>query len=112
MTVENNLLIKSIELLASTSDGQRRYLKQIGTFPSADELALEFDDAYRPFISQAEADFQNLIMIGLSKIDSLLNLYSDMKDKTIWSEEALDNIYWTEVRDTAISVLKELNVQR
>ena len=111
MNDKSKLLIKVIKLLASNSNVQRDYLRKIGTFPSADELALEFDDAYRPFIGQIDSDFPSSILIGLNQINSLFDLYSDMKDKTIWSEASLDTNLWLEVRDIANSILKKIPAQ-
>jgi hypothetical protein len=107
--MQNKLLIKSIELLASNSDVQRRYLREIGTFPSAEELALEFDDAYKLFIGQVDSNFPYLVRQGLSKIDSLFDSNSDKEDKTFWLESSLDNNSWSEVRDIASLILKEIN---
>jgi hypothetical protein len=109
MLIENTLLFKAIEMLAANADDQRGYLRKIGTFPSTDELALEFDDAYRPFIGKLNHDdLLNPIVIDLKKIDSLLDLYSDMEDKTIWLENSLDNHLWAGVREIASLVLKDI----
>ena len=111
MNYISNLLIKSIELLASNSDTQRKYLRDLGTFPSTDELALEFDDAYKPFIGQQGYDPTEIIAINLSKIDSLLDSYSKMEDKTIWLETSLDSNLWTAVRELAASIHVDPNLQ-
>lgn len=42
----NELQVEAIKSLASNSDIQRKYLKDLGSFPITDELALEFDDAF------------------------------------------------------------------
>jgi hypothetical protein len=39
-------LRETLEMLASPSEAQLAYLKKLGTYPSLDELALEFDYEY------------------------------------------------------------------
>lgn len=43
----NELLIDALKLLAADAAEQRKYLKQNGLHPCADEFALLFDDAYQ-----------------------------------------------------------------
>ncbi len=95
-------------MLAANAADQRNYLKKIGTFPSTDELALEFDDAYRPFIGAKDPDLPSSIMIKLNSIIFLFDLYSDMEDETIWLESSLDSHLWAKLREIANSVLKEV----
>jgi hypothetical protein len=42
-----SMLLKSLENLAADAEAQERYLREIGTWPSLDELVLEFDDLAR-----------------------------------------------------------------
>jgi hypothetical protein len=106
MKAINQLLINSIKSLAFSSETQRDYLKQIGTFPSLDELALDFDDAYRPFVGELATHPSNPITLSLQKINLLLDSFSE--DKTIWTEESLDNKSWTELRAIAASILRDI----
>lgn len=104
----NEQLIKALSLLASDSTIQRQYLMDLGTFPIIDEIALEFDDAYKKFISQVDSILPNLLLKKLNKINSLLDSFSEMNDKSIWLEASLDNASWTEVREIATSILSEI----
>jgi hypothetical protein len=109
--VINNLLISSVEMLAATSDYQREYLKKLGSFPSLNELALEFDDVYPAFKAQTQSDapIPESILVKFDSIDSALNLLSDSDYQNVWDEKALDTQPWVEIRNIAISVLKEID---
>jgi hypothetical protein len=104
----NDMLRKSIGLLAAMPDIQRQYLRKSGSFPSTDELALEFDDAYQQFMGQPGFSRTNIITSKLIKINWLLDSFSETEDTFIWLEESLDHQSWGEIRDIARSILKEI----
>jgi hypothetical protein len=105
----NELLIKSIKLLAATPDEQRDYLKKSGSFPCTDEIALEFDDAYRYFAAQEEDSMLLSISNKLKRINAILEALSNSTNESDWNENSLNNSAWTEVRKIAISILEESN---
>ena len=105
----NELLIKSIKLLAATPDEQRDYLKKSGSFPCTDEFALEFDDAYRYFATQEEESVLHSASNKLKRINAILEALSNSTNESNWNENSLNNNAWTEVRKIAISILEESN---
>ena len=100
----NELQIKSIKLLASISDIQRKYLKDLGSYPITDELALEFDDAFHN-IGQWHSN--DPLLMEISKIDKLLDSL-DTNEET-WLESELDNESWSNIRNLAKSILSKIS---
>ncbi|MGW6936292.1 hypothetical protein ACWGE0_39965 [Lentzea sp. NPDC054927] len=88
-----------VRRLAMPADAQRAWLESIGTAPSADELALEFDDARQgPLTSSTEA------AVAVARIDRLLDAMSG--PSPVWHVDALaDAPQWAEVRALAQEVL-------
>lgn len=86
---------------------------QVGLFPDfaapADELALEFDEFYQPFIASDEA---GLLLPGqraaLDELDTLLTELSGPDGP--WTREALESAdAWVRIRALAARVLAVLN---
>lgn len=102
------LLINSIKLLASTPNEQREYLKKHGLFPSTDEIALEFDDAYQHVAGQTDQLLPTSISNKLKRINSILNVLSNPGDNNNWDEQSLDNSEWTAIREIANKILSEI----
>ena len=77
-------------------------MKQLGSYPSLDELALEFDDALRApqsgDRSQAWAD-------ALGQLNTKLNAMSGEQNAALWRVEALTTTEWAEVRALAQNAL-------
>ncbi|MDX8036215.1 hypothetical protein SK803_38975 [Lentzea sp. BCCO 10_0856] len=88
-----------VRRLAMPADVQRAWLESIGTAPSADELALEFDDARQgPLTISAEAE------VALARLDRLLDAMSG--PSPVWHVDALvDASQWAEVRALAQGAL-------
>lgn len=96
---------EAIERLAKPAKEQIAWLQEIDTYPSADELALEFDDWFRladqlvgaRIISQEAFD-------AMKPIDALLDEMSG--PKPLWSPAALrDAPEWETIRQQAREVL-------
>ena len=98
------LQIESIKLLASSSDIQRKYLKDLGSYPVTDELALEFDDAFHNIDQWSSVDS---LLDEISQLNKLLDLL-DINEGT-WLESALDNKPWSEIRNLAKSILSKIS---
>ncbi len=91
-------LRQTLERLAASGDEQREYLQQIGSFPSLDELALEFDDEFQCVRAVAS--------VALGKVDEQLSI---MSGADLWKPEALDGNEWARVRVLAGAALMELD---
>lgn len=100
----NELQVEAIKSLASNSDIQRKYLKDLGSFPITDELALEFDDAFHNIDQLSSND---PILKEISKLNKLLDSL-DTNEGT-WLESALDSKHWSEIRNLAKSIFSKIS---
>lgn len=110
-TQEFRQLMKAINLLSSTKEQQVHYLRELGTYPSIDELALEFDDSYKMYkggVSEGKFEELTTITPQLERIDYLLKTMSESNRQDLWSVEALESTQWNEIRDLAKSSLFEV----
>ncbi|MGH7889688.1 MAG: hypothetical protein ACRENF_03975, partial [Thermodesulfobacteriota bacterium] len=84
------------------------YLKRLGTFPSTDELALEFDDVYLTFKSNLSSLESGIDNEFVSKIDSLNELFDGMSENhpELWIVDSLNSNDWSRVRDIAKEALE------
>ena len=75
-------LIRTVRNLASEPDAQKAYLASLGTEGSADELALEFDDMYRPLVHQLDQlNVPHSAVEKLARLDELVRrLAADVVD--------------------------------
>lgn len=97
-------MIAAVSRLAEDSDAQRRYLAQLGVKGQADELALEFDDAYRPARPRlAEQADGPETMSACDELDSALD-----DDSLSWDPADLDDQRWRAIRALAARVLNSL----
>ena len=84
--------------LASPAEDQLAYLRRLGVAPAVDELALEFDDMYKPI---ALLRRNNVISAeterALRSLDSRLELMSQNAD--LWTDQAVREASpWQDVR--------------
>ncbi len=88
--------------LSASSAQQIARLEKLGVSPSADELALEFDDAFflaRDLLSGSLAK-------AIASLNELLEKMSNATDKNIWSVEGLQKAAeWRHVRRLAREAL-------
>lgn len=89
---------EALRRLASSAEEQEQYLSELRTAPSADELALEFSDAF--LVVQDELD-ANARRAGLD-LDAYLETMSGTDNSTKWTVLALRRApEWRIVRDLA-----------
>lgn len=96
-------IVKSMEILALSSDEQIKYLKELGTYPSTDELALQFEDAYLKFVGDYNEGIISSTKSGnlledMKNVNEILNNMSDSKIFSLWNVESLNEEHWNQVR--------------
>jgi hypothetical protein len=101
-----NLLWESVEKLSQPAETQVAWLRA-QDLANANELALEFDDAYPAVAQLAPARLSENSAHLLARIDTILETLS--KDPTRWELPALANDpAWQEARDIATDILAEV----
>lgn len=89
-----------VRRLALPAAAQRNYLEAIGTAPSADELALEFDDV-RPHLTGLDPE----AVVLVDRIDALLDSMSG--PSPLWHVDALERSpQWASLRVLAVELLR------
>ena len=103
-------LLSSLTLLCKGADEQISYLEELGVGPSADELALEFDDCMGVVSELFEKGFVSIEFVqAVEELDQKLDLMSINADDVLWSFESLRNRKeWEDVRKIAKISLKNL----
>lgn len=97
----------ALERLASPAAVQESYLQQLGTTPSADELALEFSDALGVLRDELDAAARGAAL----RLDWYLEGISGSENTEIWTVAALHTApEWEHVRELASFVLRSLDV--
>ena len=92
----------TVERLASSADVQDQYLRQLGTAPSADELALEFSDA----LESARGNLPEALREAAAALDRQLDLMSGDANASLWNLDALRvSPEWKKVRELAVGLL-------
>lgn len=100
--------------LAAPATAQVEYLRSIGTYPSADELALEFSDLVTPGgrLSerlQSELNLSSEVLALIARLDEKLAEFSGQQFASEWRVSALENSRnWADVRAIAGRVLEAL----
>jgi hypothetical protein len=99
----------ALEHLAWPAARQRDYLIGLGVAPLADELALEFDDAFRPVDTMpATLGLSAAAQESLLAVDHTLEAMSN-SDSHVWQVDSLaGSTKWAEIRRLAAMVLGEL----
>jgi hypothetical protein len=93
-------LLTAVENLASPADRQKAYLVSLGVAPSADELALEFDDAMSGVSAEAALSEK------LDAIGNQLAAMSGEENSHLWQMGALvKSPEWATVRTLAAEAL-------
>jgi hypothetical protein len=98
-------LIAALENLAKPAAEQEAYLRELGTAPCSDELALEFSEAL--CLIELEGDVRS----RLDELDAWLHSMSGSERAQLWQVSALHSApEWAEVRRRAaegLALLKE-----
>ncbi|BAC89374.1 hypothetical protein [Gloeobacter violaceus] len=94
--------------LAAPADEQAAYLEKLGVSPSADELALEFDDSLAGLPVLVEKRLLTPRQAELVyAVDRRLTQMSEQQ--TLWTEEALHHHQdWAQIRELAALSLREM----
>ena len=79
------------------------YLRQSGSYPSLDELALTLDDELGRVRTGLSADHP------LLRLDKQVSEMSGRENAALWDAEALNTEAWIAVRRVAIEALAELD---
>jgi hypothetical protein len=98
----------AVERLAASPERQLAWLRELGTFPLLDELALEFDDEFDRMGSSVDHASS---MRALTALDEQLSLMGGPENAGLWWPEALDGAEWSQVRELAVRALSELDGQ-
>jgi len=113
MTIREDRFIRlrsTVERLSQPAEEQERYLDALGVADSVDELALEFDDAYRPvrhMLDTAGVSKEGVEM--LSALDAQLDAMSGEEHAALWRRQALrGSPEWESIRIHARSLLRLL----
>jgi hypothetical protein len=96
----------TVERLAAPAQEQESYLRRLGTAPSADELALEFSDA---FVVEREGLYEPVREAALL-LDMYLTDISGPQKADLWTVAALYGaMEWARVRQLAGDVLRRMD---
>jgi hypothetical protein len=97
-------LIESVKRLAAPPDEQVAYLRRLGSFPSLDELALEFNDMFVPARATPSSPHPEWAE-ALRRLDERLEEMSGQANAELWLAHALNGTEWTQVRELARDAL-------
>lgn len=92
-----------MERLAAPERDGVAYLREIGSYPSLDELALTFDDELGRVRNVLPSDHPLLLL------DKELDEMSGEKNAALWQVDALNAQPWIVVRQIARDALAELD---
>jgi hypothetical protein len=103
-------IIEALKILAEAKDKQIGYLKNLGTYPSTDELALQFSDTYQVFKGSLEDSLGTSFSIenvlkNLNSINFIFDRMSNTSDNSFWDISSLDNEEWDNIRKLAVETL-------
>jgi hypothetical protein len=95
------MLLSALTNLAADGEAQERYLRQLGSWPLLDELALELDDVARASEAWAPPTLQDRVRTLDRKLDEM----SGEENASLWKPDALHGPEWAEVRKLAREAL-------
>ncbi len=103
-------LIDSAKLLSRPPEEQLATLASMGVPGVVDELALNFDDDFRPFHSMVEdGEVSPATQVAAEQLDTQLQRMSGQKNAHLWTPEALRSApEWLVVRRLASYLLEEI----
>ncbi|MGH2851490.1 MAG: hypothetical protein ACRDLP_12825 [Solirubrobacteraceae bacterium] len=97
----------TVARLAAPRSEQEAYLRVLGTFRSADELALEFADELVRVVL-ADSGYRRP-RPPLGAVDDALSAFSGAASERFWQCDALDEPQWEHVRALARAAVRELD---
>ena len=101
---------ESLQLLAQPYGQQIDHLKEMGVWPSADELALELDDV-APLLPEAvrKGEISSEVELAVRRVSDKLGEMSGKRNAHLWTPDALANSsQWENVRLLASEALRKL----
>lgn len=104
-------ILKILNILSSSSKEQTNYLINLGTFPSTDELAIEFEDGYKVltniFLDEKykSSIFYLDFLNKLKEIDIIFDMMSSIEINIFWDVSSLDSQEWCRIRNIAKDAL-------
>ena len=100
-------ILAAITRLAAPAAQQAEFLRAIGTYPSADELALEFSDLVKSKSRlRTECSITDEAFQLIDDLDRKLNAFSGEQHSAEWDASALEpSSNWAEVRRLAMRAL-------
>ena len=103
-------LRSAVSLLSLPATDQIEHLRKINTYPSADELALEFHDlALSRSSLQTQYAISGETLSLIAALDEKLSSFSGQSYADEWDASALENSqHWAEVRSIAKQLLDAL----
>jgi hypothetical protein len=103
-------LTQAVRRLSWQARQQQDYLVELGVAGLADELALEFDDAFRPVRQLLDVlQVATPAQVALVALDELLDEMSESEADEIWTWAALHHsVEWGQVRALASRTLQLL----
>jgi hypothetical protein len=102
MTWSDADLIETVRRLAAPREEQEAWLRDVGTWPCLDELALEFDDELSRISGpEARQRVTTELLDALLRLDAYLASISGEENARLWQPEALDGPEWDRVRALA-----------
>ena len=99
------MLREALERLASDPATQARHLRQSGSWPSLDELALELDDVAAASGSWASPSLRDRLRLLSMKLSEM----SGDANANLWQADALHAPEWIDVRVLAAKALEAMN---
>ena len=97
--MDTSEVLKPIENLSQSSEDQIKYLKYSGTYPTVDELAIEFDD-----VLVALKGRTNERLVEIESLNALLDDLNNKEDINIWKVKSIDTPPWEEIRKLVASI--------
>ena len=104
------LLVSALAILAYPKTKQVNFLIELGTLPSTDELAIQFDEAYKVFLGIVNENKKYPYSKDLFKIlDAINSVFDEMSNKSnndFWETTSLSGVEWNKVRELAKEALQ------
>ena len=95
--------LEAVQRLAASPEEQQAYLRQLGTAPSADELALEFSDA----LMLEKGLLDDAVRAAAVQLDEQLAGMGGPQHEELWTVAALHTSEeWRRVRELAAETLR------
>ncbi|WP_203909145.1 hypothetical protein [Rhizocola hellebori] len=103
-------LRRAIGMLSRGSEAQLAYLRELGVGDLADELALEFHDAFMVAKEQRSGSISVDAMAALEDLDARLARLSEDSDDAWRSASLRTSVAWADLRKAAANALRLLEV--